>query len=149
MGTKLGWSLRGEKNLFRRSIDLIRNGWERFFQSGKLWCGEKYYIWKKKEEKSKSKIWKDDLGLKWGYSSWKHVKGSSNRGDYRMKRVRTNRPMRNSVSKCLQEVKTIENDNLQGKKPGDQFFMIWVFIRQTFLIPYFSLLLELVSFRPF
>ena len=56
-----------------------------------------------------------------------------------------NGQMRNSESKCLREVKIIENDNLQERKLGNQFFVIRMFIGQTF----FSLPLEPVPFRIF
>ena len=67
---------------------------------------------KKKEEKFKLKIWKDDLGLKGGYSTWKSAKGDSDKRGYHMKRVRANGLITNSESKCLQEVNIVENDNL-------------------------------------
>ena len=64
-----------------------------------------------------SKIRKDGLGSKRGYSSWKPAKGGSGRGDYCMKIVRTNGQMRNSESKCLRKAKIVENNDLQEKKP--------------------------------
>ena len=90
MSTKLGWSLHGEKSIFQKSTNLIRNGWEWFIQYDKLWYGEEILCLKqnKKNEKSKPKIRKDGLSLKGGYLSWKPIKGSSSKREYYMKIVR-------------------------------------------------------------
>ena len=106
MGTKLGWSICSEKSLYRRSTDSVRNGWEWFAQSNKLWCNKKS-ITLKKMEKFQLKIRKGWLRLKRGLLK---IEIKKLQKAIQVEEITAWKELKDSESKYLQRARFIKND---------------------------------------